>query len=162
MNDEDNILTPQLYPPWKEAVRSFLDQNFPPGEVVPHEWFWTAMGMEKPPDDMPLKEGERQKLLFLTQFSPFRLYLLTEHRIDLAAKPGMGYYVVPPGEQTPLAYEEGVAELREALKKMGRRLINVEHAALTDRQRQENAEALAKLSMLDTMRRRARRLPVPD
>lgn len=166
MNGEDDLTPVEPYPPWKAALARFLDErrkcNFQPGDVISDEWLYSAMGMEMPDDEWKMGRATKARLAFLKQFDSLRAALLREHQIDLVRDIGEGYHVVPPAEQTKVAYHDGIADVRKALGRLSERLTNVDHAQLTNEQRRENAEALAKLSMLETMRRRARRLPAPE
>ena len=158
---EDDVLSVQPYPPWRAALESFLRQGWKCGEVIPHEWFWEAFGMKKPLADTPLALAEREKYKFLKQFEPLRFALLKEHKIYLFNEFSVGYRIVPPSDQTRTAYAEGVREVRKAMRKMAAGITFIDLGALTDQQRRENAEAMARLSMLETMRRKVRRLPGP-
>ena len=162
LDARDDIMAVQPYPPWRAAVEAFLSAGFQPGDVIEHEWFWKAFGLKRPPDDTPLGVAQREMWKFLKQFEPFCTALLCEHKILLVNERSVGYRFVPAGEQTQEAYEEGVREVRKAIRKMGLRITHIDLTALTDQQRRQNAEALAKLSMLETMRRKVRRLPGPD
>lgn len=55
------------------------------------------------------------------------------------------------GEQTRLAEQDGMDEVRRALRKMGRRIVHVAIDQLDAGQRRENADALARFSQLRGM-----------
>jgi hypothetical protein len=149
----------QLHPAWREAVELFLAENFTPGTVITHAWFYQALGIKRPRPDTPHAEAQRLKLQFLDQFNPLRMSLLTEQQIDLASEPSVGYRVVPAGEQTKLAEKDGEHEIRKAVRKMGARIYHTNLEMLSAAERQENADAHARFSMLNQLLKHHRRLP---
>lgn len=138
----------QFYPAWREGVRRFLAANHGEGDQIEHSWFYEAFGLEMPEPDTPLKEAERTRLQFLSAFEEMRLHLLTEHQVALASVRGFGYRVVPAGQQTRWAETEGIADVKQSMRKMRDRLTNVNMTHLDAGSRQENADSLARLSML--------------
>lgn len=161
MSDEGEVT---LYPPWEEALRRFADAGFGYGDVVRRRWLYDAFGLDSPTAETPKGVADGMELAFLAQFAPFKEHLLEQRKMDLQTKPGLGWEIVQPSEQTPLALRDGVSEIRKALRRMGLRLVHVDHAALSHRQRQENADALARLSLMGRMLRNAERteLPAPE
>lgn len=163
LDEEDDELSPTTaYPPWKEALRLFLAEPFRPGDIIPHRWFWNAFGLEEPKPDWRYDRGEKARLDYVAQLDPLRKALLMDHRIDLRSEPGEGYLWVEPGEQTSKAVTDGRKELNKAFRRYGSRLLHVQSEMLTDAQKLENAQELARLAMQTSMVRQARRLPAPD
>lgn len=149
----DDVVELRLSPPWKQAVREFVDANVPPGHVLPISWFEAHFGME------PLAEGatltarafrERQ-FTWLRYMDDFRRELLERHQICLVAVHGEGYKVVPPEEQTETAQEGFEREVKRSYRKAALRLKNVQQDKLTEAQRKENIDAIARLAMLRGM-----------
>lgn len=140
-----------LYPAWREGYKRFVSEGFTPGDEIPKEWFYNAFGIEMPAPTCPVKEADKARLEFMAAFLAMRESLLTERQVALANMRGYGYRVVTPQEQTRWAEEEGIDEVKHAVTKMGTRLVNVDLAALDGTQRKENADALARLSMMRGM-----------
>ena len=158
---DEEILIPEEYPRWREAVKLFVAAQFQPDDIVSHDWLYEALKIKRPEAETTLEVADAAWLAFLSQFNPFRQCILEEYQIDLASVAGMGYRLTPPGEQTSLAYADGVHEVRKGLRKMQQRLINVNVAALTNEQRNENATMIARQAMLASMIRKVNRLTGP-
>jgi hypothetical protein len=159
--ERDDLAT-TIYPPWREALKTFLASGFKPGDLVEKEWLFSAFGLPMPAPDTPCEKADAMRLQFLDQMNEFRKALLTEHQIDLTTKPGVGYEVTPPEKQSERAYEDGVSDIRRGMRKMLQRVTNVNYMMLTAEQRKENADTIAKASMLVTAIKTARRqLPAP-
>ena len=148
MDNEDAV---QLYPPWRQALARFHQEQFGPGHVLLHEWLYETFGIEKPQPQTPLVVAERAKLAFLGQFKEFERVLLTEHNIALRNIVGRGYEVVPAAEQSRWCYREGHRDIVKAIAKMGTRLIHTDLVQLTAEQRREHSDYLAKFSRLQDM-----------
>ena len=110
-----------------------------------------------PKPDMLNSDAEKLKLQFLSAFEMLREYLHVEKQIALATIRGYGYRVIPPADQTKWAENEGMDDIKAAARKLGVRLANVDLTELKDEQRKENADALARLSMLRGMVRQIAR-----
>jgi hypothetical protein len=143
-----------LFPAWREGLRRFMSAGFNAGDSIEHQWFYDAFGIDMPTPETPCKDAEKAKLQWLGAFETLREHLLTEHQIALASVRGYGYRVVPPGDQTKWAEGEGMDDIKSAARKMGMRLTNVNLSVLDADRRRENADALARLSMLSGMVKR--------
>lgn len=156
MNDEpENFI--QLHPAWRQAVADFLAGNFQPGHVLEFGWLYEHFTLAAPTGNTTLDVADKTQLQFLRAFNEFQDALLTEHQVALANVRGVGYRVVHPGEQTQWAEGEGIAEIKRAARKLGSRLTNVNLSLVDATKRRENADALARLSMLSgTVRRIAK------
>jgi hypothetical protein len=80
--------------------------------------------------------------------------LLSDHQVALSNVKGVGYQIVRPPEQTAWAEDQGDAELKKALRKRRDRLVNVNMTSLTQDERRQNADALARLGALAGMAQR--------
>ncbi len=153
----DDVADLQLSPVWKQAVRDFLEAHVEPGVVIPLRWFEAHFQMEPLDDGSTLtaaKFRERQ-FQWLRNFDEFRRELLEEHQVCLMSVHGEGYRVVPPGEQTAATQESFEREVKRSYRKAAVRLKNVQVDALTEEQRRENVDAIARLAMLRGMHRAA-------
>lgn len=153
MSDELN-----LYPPWRQAVENFRAAGFTYGDFVSLVWLYENLGIQMPRDGTPHAEAKRLELRFLGQFSTFRRQILEEMQMDLEAgakgEDGRGYLVISPQDQTRLAMQDGRRDITRSLRRMHRRVANVNTSNLTADQRRENADAMARIASLAAIARR--------
>jgi hypothetical protein len=141
----------QQYPAWREAIKAFMQERFAAGDTVTFDWLYEHFLIQRPAGSTLLADAQKAELQFLSQFKNFEDALLTEHQIALTNVRGVGYRIVPAAEQTRWAEEEGVGQVKKAIRKLGDRLTNVDLVQITNEQRKENADALARLAMLSGM-----------
>ncbi|MFZ2306857.1 MAG: hypothetical protein WAW73_17825 [Rhodoferax sp.] len=155
MSETDDLA---LFPQWKQAVQDFL-ATFTYGDLVPHEWLVEHFGMPPLKDSQKLTAADfrRRQFDLLANTESFKHALLEQHQIFLQAVRGEGYRWSHPGEQTALATKEFERDAKRAFRSAGQRLRNVRLTELTDDQRRENTDAIAKVSALRGMARKALR-----
>lgn len=138
-------------PPWKNAVAVlFGPGGFTYGQLIPHDVLQDALGMPRPSGRITADEYESWKLGLVSQVDALSAALLEDRSMCLQSVIGQGYKIVEPERQTAFAVKQGQKGLRSALSKMGRRLSFVDRSALSSDQAKENADALARLSFLQT------------
>jgi hypothetical protein len=152
----------ELYPEWRQALKMFLEAKFTYGDIVPHDWFYTAFGLEVPHEKMTYGQVKTIQLKRLSQFEKLQEALLTQHQIDLQPDPGVGYALVPPADQSVRAVKDTFREVSKAYRKGMARAVNVSTALLTSEQRREHADHLAHLAMMGRMLKPPRELPPAD
>lgn len=150
MSQADDL---RILPPWREALKRFLEYEFRPGDIITHEWLAEAFGLTLPTPETPYGEAQKFELLYLAQRQKLFDALLCDHQIKLETKPGIGFEYVPPGERTKRSVRDAEASLKKALRQHAKDLTNVPYELLTAEQRQENAEALQKLVARQNMLR---------
>ena len=141
--------------PWVEAVEKFVAAEFKPGEAIPHAWFFTAFGIVEPRMCGSFNDSRQAQFQYLTNMEALKTTLLEEHQIALRNVRGVGYAVVPPGEQTEWAMDEARCGIGKALRAAIARASFVQMDALTEAQRKENLDARAKLSFFRKETRKA-------
>ncbi len=148
----DNV---SLYPEWKQAVEDFLAEGINDGEILTHAWLEARFGMKPLGEDDALTSFEFQgrQFLWLRNLDAFRDELLESHRIFLASVPGKGYRVVPAREQTAVTQEKFEREAKKAYRRAANTLRHVRVEQLSEAQRKENSDAIAKLAMLRGMQK---------
>lgn len=156
MHNEDDSLS--LLPPWKNAAAELFGKKYSFGQIVPHDEIQAAMGMQKPEGKITAQEYESWRLSLLAQMDALATFLLEDRRMCLRAIPGQGYLIIEPAKQTAFAMQDGMRKLKAEMRKMGRRLHYVDHAALSHDEARENANAIARLSFLSQQARKSRRL----
>ena len=141
----------ELYPPWRQALTEFLKEGLKPGDVLTHDRLFEAFSITKPQKDTRLEDAQKLQLQFLGQFQKLQDALLCEHQIALRSQSGVGYEVVPPGEQTGWAYGDGQRRMDKEFRRMAKLLLNVNHLELSMSQRRESADRLAKVAAMRGM-----------
>jgi len=161
MNDDNEVdFGVREYPPWKEGVKQFLESGFKHDDVIEHAWFWSAVGMEYPDKKtMCASDWEKLQLRFLKQFQSLVKTLLLEHSIHLESEPGVGYRVLPPADQAPVAYEKLVDQMRKLLRHTADRLQHTEVGLLSVAQQSEYQATVNKMAMVAQAYRSVRRMP---
>jgi len=159
MDDEHEHI--MEYPAWREAIsRLVRERRLEPEIVFDYAELYELFMIERPLPETPLGKAEKLKLQFLAQFKEFQAALLTEYQVALGNVRGIGYRIVPPADQTSWAEENGVGDMRKAIRKLSTRLTNVSLADLTIQDRRANADALARLGMLGGMLKQVREFKV--
>ncbi len=145
-----------LFPEWKQAVRDFVASGFVPGSTIPHEWFLERFGMADPVGNrMTAEEYQERQFKWLRNMTSLREALLEQHQIALDSVAGIGYRVILPHEQSEIAMRRMRKEMRSALTRAVDTVTHTRTAELTDDQRRERNDALAKLAMLKGLNRAA-------
>lgn len=144
-----------LFPAWKQAVKEFIDAGFKDGEIVQHSWFESALGLNPMTGMATMEQVKKRQFDWLTGISNLRETLLEDHSIYLHSVHGQGYMLAPPGDQTRLAQEKFERESATTYRQAAMRLRHVRVEVLTEAQRRENMDAVAKLSMLRGMQKGA-------
>lgn len=154
MSDE-NIA---LFPAWRQAVKDFLVE-FRYGDLVSHEWLSSHFGMPALNDGQRLTEGafKQRQFAWLARIEAFKEELLHQHKVCLQSVHGEGYRWVHPAEQTSIASRDFERDAKKVFRTAGQRLKNIRAHELTEDQRRENSDAIAKLSQLRGTTRQALR-----
>lgn len=137
----------KLFPAWKQAVQEFLGE-FKYGDIVSHEWLVARFGLPLPDDRMSVAAFQARQFEWLASIEGFKATLLNEHHVLLQSVRGKGYRWVPPTEQTKAATREFERDASKAFRTAGSRLKHLRVGELSDDQKRENVDAIAKLSML--------------
>lgn len=145
----DDVL---LYPAWKQAkkdlrVRGLLDA----GAVISKEVLTGMLGIR---EATTIEQYQRNQFEFLRGFDALRTSLLEDDNVMLRAVPGIGYEVIPPAAQTERAVQDRMHRIKKEVKKMYREIAHVDREALTDQQRTDNANAIAKAGQFAALVRR--------
>jgi hypothetical protein len=139
----------QLSPGWKQAVAIFISLDPQPGFVITREWLDHHFSLEKP---ISAEEYKAYALEFMSNMARFTESLLVDHQIAIRSLGnGRGWAVIPPEEQSKWVWGERMKRMKRELKKLGQGLIHVKHDQLSTNARRENADLLAKTSMLRGM-----------
>ncbi len=137
----------KLFPAWKQAVRDFL-QEFKYGDIVSHEWLADHFSMVLQSEKLSEAEFRARQFEWLSSIEGFKDQLLRDHQVMLQSVRGEGYRWCTPDEQTRVATREFERDMRRTFRTTATRLRHVRIEELTNEQRQENTDAIAKLSAL--------------
>jgi hypothetical protein len=161
MSDEldDNV---ELYPAWRQALVRFLDAGFTPDQVVPHEWWWEALGIEKPDEQTPLGEADPARLQWVDQFGKLRAVLLERYLIALKNEAGQGYRIVAPRDQSRIGFDDGTALISRGFRLMFDWATHTNMSALTADERRAHTDNMVRIASLGSLLRRTRKLPTLD
>lgn len=146
------------YPGHKQAVEDFL-KEFKYGDLVGHDWLETRFGMPSMGDSRSLtvEQFRERQFEWLANVEAFKAELLRDHQVCLQSVRGRGYRWVPPHEQTGLAMEELGRGVQKVFRGAGQKLRHLRITELTDDQRRDNLDQVAKLSALHGMAIKASR-----
>ena len=142
-----------LLPEWRQAVKDFLAAGFKEGDIVPHAWLEQHFDMAPLDADRPILPADWsvRQFAWLRNIEAFRSELLERHQILLSSVIGQGYRLVPPREQTASAEDRFQREARKSYRRAATVMKNIRLDELTEAERRENTDAIAKLSMLKGM-----------
>lgn len=146
-----------LLPAWRNAAAELFSGQYGYGDVISHEALREALRLPEPKGKLTVTEYESWRLALVAQIDALSDWLLEEKNMCLRNIQGQGYQIVEPSEQTEFAVKQGRKRIRAELRKMGRRLSFIDHAALSQDERRQNADALARLSFMDRQFRQAKR-----
>lgn len=138
----------KLLPTWRQALADIETMGLEPGQVISKDWLEEAFGIQPP---QTVEQVERNRLQFMRCMTAFRNALLEKHQYMLRALPGQGYEVISPDRQTEVAMRDRGQEIKRALQSLVLELTHIRAEELTDEQRRENTDALAKVGALAGM-----------
>lgn len=144
------------YPVHKQAVEDFL-KEFKYGDLVGHDWLEARFGIPSMGDSKSLtaEQFRDRQFEWLASVEAFKAELLRDHQVCLQSVRGRGYRWVPPHEQTGVAMEELGRGVRKVFRGAGQKLRHLRITELTDDQRRDNLDQVAKLSALHGMAKKA-------
>ncbi|MCF1487598.1 hypothetical protein LZ838_09510 [Pseudomonas sp. AA27] len=144
------------YPVHKQAVEDFLAQ-FKYGDLVGHDWLEARFGMLLMSESRSLtvEQFRDRQFEWLANVEAFKAELLRDHQVCLQSVRGRGYRWVPPHEQTGVAMDELGRNVRKVFRSTGQKLRHLRITELTDEQRRDNLDQVAKFSALRGMTTKA-------
>lgn len=134
-----------LHPIWRNVLQRWPEYGYTWGDVIPHKWFFEVFELpEIIPERMTVKEAQTIELKMLSYRTEFIRALRIERRMHLVNVQGVGYEIVTPGEQSRRVYDDFQTTLKKAARELadGLRYVNV--GMLSDDERRENADLLAR------------------
>lgn len=135
-----------LNDPVKHTIEKFFNEGNTYGSVIGNDWFMGSFGLQEPKS---IAEADQRRMLFALYMGAFRARMLAEHKMAIRTKPGVGQEVVFPEDQTRWAMCEAQSTIAQIISKTRDRLTCIDSSKLSDAGRQENIDALNRLSFLD-------------
>lgn len=140
-----------IEPLWKNAFRALTEQELLPGKVIPRKKLEELFELKEP---TTVEQYKQNQLLFLSEMDRLKDALLTQAQVALRAVPGEGYEVVRPEDQTKYGINQGMKRIAKDIRWMAKTVANVDTSKLTTDQRKENADGLARIAMLSSMKKK--------
>ena len=137
-----------LFPAWKQAVKTLLDEGITYGSTVSRKRI-AELCQIRPPVDVD--DVRRHDLELLTCVTEIKDTLLTAHCMLLVSDNKGAYVVIAPEAQTQYAVDTGVKAIGREVKRMAMAVSFTRTELLSDADRAKNADAQAKISMLAGM-----------
>lgn len=135
---------------WKSALKDPRIAGLSYGDTISHQELRELIGLPDPAYLDNFTDIQTAQLAYVYSMDHIKKALLEDECKDLQSTRGVGYTVVHPGEQTKLAVDECEDKLKKLLRKTVKRVSFVDHTQLTDEQRKENTDALARMSFFRT------------
>ena len=135
------------YPEYKHALELFFARKFVEGDLITHEWLGEALDLT-PPQSLDHKVHKAFWIKRMELVESFKNDLLFNHRIYLENVQGKGYKYIKVQDQTKSAMDWFGAKFKNMAKSTVNKLTHIKHEELTDKQKVENMNALAKIGGL--------------
>ena len=129
--------------PVENSLSAFGKDGFSYGSEIPKKWFLDKFRI-KPP--ITADDKNKADMLYADYMGALRARLLREKKMALKTVPGFGQEVVQPSEQTQWAMKSFQNEIVRTYEKAKDRVQNIAFEKLSDSERKENSDAVAKLS----------------
>lgn len=150
MEKPDNVERLEMKP-WQRALIKFKAEGKTYGSVLTDQWLYEAFEIPYPGPQVPYSEAQKSVLAALGARQRLFEELLERHQMLASPDGGGSYRIVEPKEQTEIAMAEGRQAIKREVDKIQSRLLNVNVAMLSDVERKQNADALARQSNLSSM-----------
>jgi hypothetical protein len=139
---------PKLFPAWKQAVRTLLDNGLTYGSVLKRSYISELCEVPKPKDIDDVRRYDLDVLRCITEIKDI---LLTAHCMLMVSDHAGNYIIIEPESQTQHAVDAGVKAIGREMKRMAMGVSFTKVDLLTDEGRKKNADAQAKISKLAGM-----------
>ena len=113
------------------------------GSIIPKEFFHENFRLKTP---VTAADKVEYDVLYMNYMGELRARLLFESKFLLVPKNGIGQEIIDPREQTGYSTDEFKREINKIYRKTRDRLLNIDMTKLSDVEKKENSDAIAKLS----------------
>lgn len=128
-----------------EAVDAFKLADFKPGQMIPHDWFCTALKIRDPKTEKDADAREKLQFGYMTAMGGLINRLLLKHSTALRSVHGEGYAIVPPADQALWAKRKMRHDINKGFRKAIARATFVNTSGLS------STEAAAQRGILGDM-----------
>lgn len=150
-------MTTDVLPAWRRVERAIIDGRWTYGDLIHDAELLELLDLPRPSPDDTAAAADHWRLRVLSEISPLREHMLTEHRMLLLRESGTGYRIIAPRDQTAAVNARQRARLAKELKTWRDGLAYIDVTRLTVAERQANTDAqialAAKVDMLRAMDR---------
>lgn len=147
--DEEDTLRlarSQIEDLFRIGLEQWDKSNYQIGDTIPAEWFYDLLGVLHPSKANSFEHSEAARKNFMMLYhgqDGFRAYVLKHRKRWLKTNYAGGYEVLDPKEQTQYARKQRRNDINKALREENTLLSNVDLNLISQKERQENAEAIA-------------------
>ena len=127
------------------AVEMFLKKGFGDNDIISWLWLKDALCLV---EAKTIEEVAGAQFDMLQKVEMFKDELLTRHQIALKNVRGVGYMIIPPGEQAYHAAEVGIKVINSGMRKAERLLENVRLSEMDNTEKQRHTDAQVKFAAL--------------
>lgn len=163
--DDDNseaMDAPRLNAEGREALfqtvlRAFDDRPWSVGDIIPAQWFYDHLGVVHPSKCNDYEHMKREQFRWVLLFhgdDGFRRYLLKHRLRYLQSNHREGYIVLTSQQQVATAQRDRRDDINKALRNESMLLTHVDLDQLSQKERQQRDDALARNDKLAHMLRR--------
>lgn len=152
-------MSTDVLPAWRRVERAILGGRWTYGDLIQDGELLELLELPKPGPDDTAAAAEHWRLRVLSEVSPLREQMLTEHRMLLVREAGTGYRIVMPSDQTAVVNARQRARVAKELKAWREGLAYVDFGRLTVAERQANTDAQISLAKKVDLLRAQDRFP---
>ncbi len=138
----------QLFPAWKQAYETFLGLNPEFGFVLNKKWLMEKFDI---PEPVSVEDVQESELAFLSNFERFRSELLENNFMDIVSIGKGNYQVIHPKDQAKVALLDWGKAMSKEGKRLKRRSSFVNTSVLSESERQEHTQVVAKVATIQSM-----------
>lgn len=135
--------------PVKNTIKQIHAHGYTFGSIIPKEFFHEHFRLKTP---RTAEDKVEYDVLYMNYMGELRAKLLNDSKFLLVPKNGIGQEIIEPKEQTGYSTDEFKREINKIYRKTRDRLINIDMTTLSDVEKRENADAIAKLSFFSNRR----------
>ena len=149
MAEIDDIETSLVEFDPSSSVERFMALGLEPGDILTHDRLRQEVLQLPDPETANSHEAyEQRRFAIMKAWVGTQDALLKRHNVALQSVNGIGYRVVPPGEQAEWAAKIGRRKVFRTLAKTKLRIEHVDTTALTDVERRTRTDLLTRVSAM--------------
>ncbi len=147
----ENEYKVEPYPKWKVLAKKIEEDGLTYGDRIDHDWINEALGLDYSNPGLTYRKGQKLDLERLSHVEDLKNYLLIEKKMALKSLHSVGYLIVTPEEQAEWAQDVLDDQMNKALNKAAVRLNYTDVSKLSDDQKKERVDAMARAAGLKSL-----------